>query len=253
MGDRFRLDGRKALVTGAGRGIGAAIAGAFADAGAEVVVCDVDAPRAARSADAIAAAGGRAWAVAADVSDERSVARLFAEARERMGAVDVLACSAGVTAPLTIDRTDLATWNAVLSVNLTGTFLCCREAVAGMRAAGGGGRIILLGSVVGHQGALMGHVAYAATKGGVHAFAKALARSAAPDRITVNVVAPGLTDTEMLRGAHPPEEIAEIASRIPLGLAAADDVAAAAVYLASDAGRHLTGAVLDVNGGMLMR
>jgi 3-oxoacyl-[acyl-carrier protein] reductase len=87
----------------------------------------------------------------------------------------------------------------------------------------------------------------------VHAFAKALARTLAPDRITVNVIAPGLTDTEMLRGAHPPEEIAEIAGRIPLGLGSVDDVAAAAVFLASDAGRQLTGVVLDVNGGMLMR
>jgi 3-oxoacyl-[acyl-carrier protein] reductase len=116
-----------------------------------------------------------------------------------------------------------------------------------------GGRIILLGSVVGHQGALMGHVAYAATKGGVHAFAKSLARTLAPDRITVNVLAPGQTDTEMLRGAHPPDEIAELAARIPLGLAAVEDMAAAAVFLASDAARHLTGVVLDVNGGLLMR
>ncbi|MFN8928343.1 MAG: SDR family NAD(P)-dependent oxidoreductase [Rhodospirillales bacterium] len=257
MGIDFRLDGRVAIVTGAGRGIGAAVAAGLAAAGATVVAADIDRDRLDAMVERCAAAGLAVTPTAVDVTDPASVAALVEGTAARHGGLDVLVCSAGVTAPLTIDRTPLDVWNRVLAVNLTGTFLCCQAAAAAMRAGGRdgrpGGRILLLGSVVGHQGALMGHVAYAATKGGVHAFAKALARTLAPDRITVNVIAPGLTDTEMLRGAHPPEEIAEIAGRIPLGLGSVDDVAAAAVFLASDAGRQLTGVVLDVNGGMLMR
>jgi 3-oxoacyl-[acyl-carrier protein] reductase len=257
MAADFRLDGRVAIVTGAGRGIGAAVAEGLAAAGARVIAADIAEDRVRAVAERLAARGLAVTPATVDVTDPASVTALIEGSAAAHGGLDVLVCSAGITAPLTIDRTPLETWDRVLAVNLTGTFLCCQAAASVMRAGGRadrpGGRILLLGSVVGHQGALMGHVAYAATKGGVHAFAKALARTLAPDRITVNVLAPGLTDTEMLRGAHPPEEIAEIAARIPLGLGAVDDVAAAAVFLASDAARHLTGVVLDINGGMLMR
>ncbi|TAD89839.1 MAG: SDR family oxidoreductase [Alphaproteobacteria bacterium] len=249
MTGRFDLTGKRALITGAARGIGAGAARALAEAGAAVMLTDILGDRLLETAASIPGATSHP----ADITDEAAVDALVAHHCAQLGGLDILVCSAGIAVPQTIDQTSLETWNRVLQVNLTGTFLACRAAVAAMRTQGHGGRIILLGSVVGHQGALLGHVAYAATKGGVHAFAKALARSTAADRITVNVVAPGLTDTEMLRGAHPPEEIAEISSRIPLGLAQADDVAAAVVYLASDAARQITGAVLDINGGMLMR
>jgi 3-oxoacyl-[acyl-carrier protein] reductase len=253
----FRLDRRVAIVTGAGRGIGAAVAEALAAAGAVVIAADLAEERVRSVAAGLAAKGLSVSPAVVDVTDASSVAALVDAAVSAHGGLDILVCSAGITAPVPIDRTPLETWDRVLAVNLTGTFLCCQSAAAAMRAGGragrAGGRILLLGSIVGHQGALLGHVAYAATKGGVHAFAKALARTLAPDRITVNVIAPGLTDTQMLRDAHPPEEIAAIAARIPLGLGAVDDVAAAAVFLASDAARHMTGVVLDVNGGMLMR
>lgn len=257
MAADFRLDGRVAIVTGAGRGIGAAVARGLAEAGARVVLADIAGDRVRAVAAGLAAEGLTVAPAEVDVTDPASVAALVEGTVAVHGGLDVLVCSAGITAPLTIDRTPLDVWNRVLAVNLTGTFLCCQAAAAAMRAGGRqgrpGGRILLLGSIVGHQGALMGHVAYAATKGGIHAFAKSLARTLAPDRITVNVLAPGQTDTEMLRGAHPPDEIAELAARIPLGLASVGDMAAAAVFLASDAAKHLTGVVLDVNGGLLMR
>lgn len=257
MAADFRLDGRIAIVTGAGRGIGAAVAQGLAEAGARVVLADLAGDRVRAVAERLAADGLAATPAEVDVTDPASVTALVEGTAAAHGGLDILVCSAGITAPLTIDRTPLDVWNQVLAVNLTGTFLCCQAAAAAMRAGGRagrpGGRIVLLGSIVGHQGALMGHVAYAATKGGVHAFAKSLARTLAPDRITVNVLAPGQTDTEMLRGAHPPHEVAELAARIPLGLASVEDMAAAAVFLASDAAKHLTGVVLDVNGGLLMR
>ena len=245
----FDLTDRVGIVTGAARGIGAAAAEALTEAGARVLLADSNAGRLTERAAALPGA----VASIIDVTKADDMTRMVEEALAAFGRIDVLVCSAGVTAPLTIEDTRLEDWNRVLAVNLTGTFLACQAVVKAMRAAGTGGRIVLLGSQVSHQGALMGHVAYAATKGGVVAFAKTLARATAADRITVNVVAPGLTDTEMLRGAHPPEEIAEIAARIPLGLGDVADVAAAIVYLASDAARHITGATIDINGGMVMR
>jgi 3-oxoacyl-[acyl-carrier protein] reductase len=122
-----------------------------------------------------------------------------------------------------------------------------------MRRHKTGGRVIFIGSGVVHQGALTGYVAYAASKGAVHSMAKTLARTGAPFGITVNTVAPGMTDTELLRNAHTQAEIESIASTIPLGIGLPEDVAGAVGCLASDAARHLTGITLDVNGGQIIR
>ena len=249
----FRLDGRRALVTGAGGGIGAATARALAAAGADVAVNDIAASRAEPVAAAVRDEGQDAYAVAVDIGDSAAVRQMFDAAIAQMGGLDVLVCCAGVTAPKTIFETPLELWDQVLRTNLTGSFLCAQAALEQMREQGAGGRIIFVGSVVGHQGALMGHAAYAASKAGVHGLAKTLARTAAPLGVTVNVVAPGVTDTPMLHGAHGEAELATIAATIPLGIASTEDTAAAIVYLAGPAGRHLTGATIDVNGGMLMR
>ena len=247
----FRLDGQRALVTGAGRGIGAAVARALANDGASVVVSDIAAEPASDVAEQLP--GARGVAIPADVGAPKDVSRLFEKVTEALGGLDVLVCCAGVTLPRTITDTSLDDWNAVLRTNLTGSFLCAQQAVDVMLDQETGGRIIFIGSIVGHRGALKGHVAYAASKSGVHGLAKTLARTTAPAGITVNVVAPGPIETDMLRGAHPPEELAEIAADIPLGLGAVEDVAATVVFLASKAGRHITGATIDVNGGQLMR
>lgn len=248
-----RIDGKRALVTGAGRGIGAAIAHSLAAAGATVVVNDIVAER----ADAVAAAIGRQYggavAIQADTADPQQAAILFERAVAEIGGLDVLVCNAGITLPKTISETTLDEWELVLRTNLTGSFLCAQRAFEIMQRQGSGGRIVFIGSVTGQQGALQGHVAYGASKAGVHGLAKTLARTVAPLGITVNVIAPGPIETEMLRGAHSAAVLAKIANTMPLGLGSVDDVAAAAVFLASEAARHLTGTTLDLNGGMHMR
>ena len=245
----FRLDGKRAVVTGAGRGIGAAVARGLAGAGAMVAVNDVVAARAA----AVAAEIDGAVASVGDASEPAAVARLFEEAVGAFGGVDVVVCNAGVTLAKTAAETAIDEWDLVLRTNLTGAFLCGQQALKVMAAQGGGGRIVFMGSVVAHQGALQGHVAYAASKGGVHALAKTLALTGAPMGVTVNVIAPGPIDTEMLRGAHAAPDLAAITATMPLGVGAVDDVAAATVFLASDGAAHITGATLDVNGGMVRR
>ena len=242
----FELQGRVAVVTGAGRGLGAAIAQALAAAGARVAVNDIRG----EAAEATAAGIPGALAIPGDAADPAGVAALFAAA-EALGPLDILVANAGITLPETVWDTTLAGWDAVLRANLTGPFLCAQEAMRRMR--GRGGRIVFMGSVVGHQGALRGHAAYAASKGGLHALARTLARSGAEHGILVNILAPGIADTAMLRSAHPANHLGAIASTVPLGLGTPEEVAAAAVFLVSDAARHMTGATLDVNGGMLMR
>jgi 3-oxoacyl-[acyl-carrier protein] reductase len=249
----FRLDGRVAVVTGAGGGIGASIVRSLADAGADVVVSDIDAPSTRRVAATVAGSGRQVLALPADVTDPASVDHLFLGARAWRHRLDILVCSAGVTSRETVWDTTLDEWERVVRVNLTGAFLCSQAALRILRDQQRGGRIIFIGSGVVHQGALLGHAAYAASKAGVHALAKTLARLGAPHRITANVIAPGITNTALLRATHSAEEIGAIARSVPLGIGSPNDIGAAAVFLAGDSGRHITGATLDVNGGQIIR
>jgi len=248
----FRLDDKVAIVTGGARGIGAATARALAASGAAVVVADIQCDLATRTADEIVAVGSSAMSFHADITDEGDVDRLFEASIKWRGRVDICVFSAGISHSLSLCETTLEEWNHVLRVNLTGPFLCARAAVSAMRKQGGGGRLIFIGSGVAHQGVLLGQVAYAASKGGVHALAKTVARIGAPLKITANVIAPGITDTELLRATHSIKDIERIATTVPLGIGSADDVAAAVVYLASDMARHVTGATFDVNGGQVI-
>lgn len=235
IGDRFSLVGRHALVTGAAGGLGRSIANALMQAGARVVRADRT-----RSADIHPC----------DVTRAAEVEALFREA----GPIDILVCAAGVTSAETVFEASVASFEHVMSVNVIGSFLCCKIALERFRDEGRGGRIVLIGSVVGHQGALRGHVAYAASKGAVHSMAKTLARTGAPLGVTVNVVAPGVVRTDMSEQAHGTAGLAALAAAMPTGrLQEASDIADACVYLASDAGAGLTGTILDVNGGLLMR
>lgn len=247
------LDERVALVTGSGRGIGAAIARQLASAGAHVMVNDVLEKDAQLLAAEIQGLGGRAIAYSADVSNPREVRKMFLAVQRWRRRLDILVCNAAITNTKDIFSVGLREWEAVLRTNVTGSFLCAKYGMRMMRRHKTGGRIIFIGSGVVHQGALTGYVAYAAGKGAVHAMAKTLARTGAPLGITVNTVAPGMTDTELLRSAHTKAKIKSIASTIPLGIGRPEDVASAVTYLASDAARHLTGITLDVNGGQIIR
>jgi 3-oxoacyl-[acyl-carrier protein] reductase len=248
------MPARVALVTGAAGGIGRATALALAQAGYEVCLNHLTTSQACeRVAAEIRALGRHALVVEADVGDEAAVAAMFTTLDAGLGRIDVLVNNAGIARAETIFETSLASWNDVIRTNLTGAFLCARAAMERMRVQRSG-VIIQMSSVVGHQGALKGHVHYGATKAGLIGLTKSLARTAAPLGIRVNAVAPGIVDTEMLHATHGDAGIADLKSRVPLGtLATPADVAAAVVYLSSDAARHITGTVLDVNGGMLMR
>ena len=201
----------------------------------------------------VRAAGQQALVVEADVGDPDAVAAMFSVIDRQFGRLDLLVANAGITRALDIFETSLDDWNFVIRTNLTGTFLTTQQAMIRMRNAGTG-TIVIMGSVVGHQGALKGHVAYAATKAGLGGLMKTLARTGAPLGIRVNAVAPGIVATDLLASTHGPEGIAELITRVPIGgLAHVNDIADAVLFLASPASGHITGTVLDVNGGMLMR
>ncbi len=242
------------LVTGAASGIGAAVAVKLAQAGMDVVINHFGTPDAAEAVAAKVRVTGRLALVAeADVGDPDAVAAMFAAIDKQFGRLDLLVANAGITRALDVFDTSLDDWNTVIRTNLTGTFLTTQQAMIRMRSASKG-NIVIMGSVVGHQGALKGHVAYAATKAGLGGLMKTLARTGASLGIRVNAVAPGIVATDLLSSTHGPDSIAELTTRVPLGgLAHVDDIADAVLFLASPASGHITGTVLDVNGGMLMR
>jgi 3-oxoacyl-[acyl-carrier protein] reductase len=250
----FRLDGKVALVTGAGRGLGAGIAIGLARAGcAAVMVNDIAASdEADRTVAAVRAAGACTGLLQADVRDEQAVETMFAAIDRDHRRIDILVNNAGIVHREDIFETTLASWREVVDTHLTATFLCCRAAMFRMREQCGG-RIITNSSVTAFRGAIRGFVHYSAAKAGQIGLTHTLARTAAPFGITVNAIAPGVIETEMLRQAHGEEGIRQVAAEIPLGLGSVEDVAAAVVYLASDEARHITGATLDINGGFYFR
>jgi 3-oxoacyl-[acyl-carrier protein] reductase len=249
----FDLSGKVALVTGASRGLGKGIALALAEAGADVIVNYMSAQSCADEVVAqITSMGRRSIAIKADVSSEADVDSMFETIVKEFGRLDILVNNAGTTRDEDIFETTLENWKKILDTNLTSAFLCSKNAMKIMKEQKAG-RIIQISSIVGQRGALYGHVHYGATKSGQVGFSKTLARTAAPYGITVNSIAPGLIGTELLYQTHGDEEIKKLSETIPLGLGTIEDVGAAAVYLASDEARYMTGATLDLNGGMNMR
>jgi len=245
----FNLSGRVALVTGASRGIGRAVACKLAAQGATVVA----AARGDHARDAVAeltANGGRAEALSLDVTDAEAVERAPADIVERHGRLDIVVSNAGIARDQLVMRMKRADWDAVLATNLTATFTIAQAAMRPMLKQRAG-RIIAISSVVGQTGNA-GQTNYAASKAGLIGFVKALAREVASRGITANVVAPGLIDTDMTRGVAEKAQ-ADWTAQIPLGrLGTVDDVAAAVCFLASDEASYITGHVLAVNGGMYM-
>ena len=243
------LTGRVAIVTGASRGIGRAIAGACARAGATVAVCGRSA-NAETVATAITAAGGTAEAFVFDVGDAANVRDGVKRIEDRFGRVDILVNNAGIVRDQLIMRMKPADWDEVLSTNLTGAFTCVQAVLRGM-VRQRSGRIVSISSVVGQSGNA-GQANYAASKAGLLGFSKALAREVASRGITVNVVAPGMIETDMTSALSDTAREA-LGGQIPLGrFGTPEDVAAAVCFLASDEASYITGQVLGVNGGMYM-
>jgi 3-oxoacyl-[acyl-carrier protein] reductase len=248
----MRLKDRVALVTGAQQGIGAAIARAYGREGASVVVNYLDDTKAAEAIVAeIRDAGGRAVAVPGDVARAGDVATMIAAA-EPFGGVDLLVNNAGIFPRVEfLDMTE-DHWDQVLDVNLKGAFLCARAAAAAMVARGAGGAILNITSRTAHVGAALG-VHYGASKAGLIGLTGSMALALAPHRIRVNAIAPGLTDTAQPRDGMTEAEIDAAAAAIPLGrITRAEEVADAAVFLATDESRQITGQTLHVNGGQLL-
>ncbi|MGE0450019.1 MAG: 3-oxoacyl-ACP reductase FabG [Vicinamibacterales bacterium] len=245
----FELTGKVALVTGASRGIGRAIAMHLARQGA-IVVAAARGENADPTAAAITEAGGAAEALALDVTDAGALERCPADIVARHGRLDIVVSNAGITRDQLLMRMKREDWDAVLATNLTATFTLAQASLRPMLKQRGG-RIIAISSVVGQMGNA-GQTNYAASKAGLIGFAKALAREVASRNITVNVIAPGMIETDMTRAVAERAQV-DWASQIPAGrLGTAGEVAAAACFLASDEAAYITGHVLTVNGGMYM-
>jgi NAD(P)-dependent dehydrogenase (short-subunit alcohol dehydrogenase family) len=236
----FRLDGDVAVVTGGASGIGRVVATAFAAVGARVVIFD------------LAAAGGDAYKV--DVTDEAQVKTAFAEVVARHGRVDILFNNAGIAIRQPTTDLTLADWNKVVAVNMTGVFLCAREAGRHMVAGGGGGRIVNTASIMGFSGGgLYPNISYQATKGAVVNMTRALAVEWASQGIRVNAIAPTWVRTPLTRGiTEKPELVRRIEQMTPMGrFAEPDEIVGAVLFLASRASAMVTGHVLAIDGGFL--
>ncbi|WP_414480312.1 3-oxoacyl-[acyl-carrier-protein] reductase [Caldicoprobacter sp.] len=247
----MELEGKTALVTGASRGIGRAIALYLAELGAQVAVnYSSSEQRALEVVEAIKGKGGRAIAIKADVSNPQEVEAMFDRVLEEFGDLDILVNNAGITRDGLLIRMKQEDWDAVLDINLKGVYNCSKAA-AKIMVRRRKGKIINISSVVGVAGNA-GQANYAAAKAGVIGFSKAIARELAPRNIQVNVVAPGFIETDMT--AALPETIRqEMLKQIPLGRYGDPmDVAYVVGFLASDKSQYITGQVIHVDGGMIM-
>ena len=246
----FDLRGKTALVTGASQGIGRAIALALAQSGARVAVAARNAEKLKSVAGEIAAAGGEALAIPMNVAEAEQVKAGFREALDKFGRLDILVNNAALTRDALAVRMKPEDWDAVLRTNLTGAHLCAQQALGAMLRQRSG-RIINVTSVVAETGNA-GQANYVAAKAGLIGLTRALAVEVASRSITVNAVAPGFIVSPMT-DPLPQKVKDDLMARIPLGRMGTDaDVAAAVVFLASDEAGYITGAVLDVNGGMRM-
>ena len=249
MTDRDRLDGKAALVTGAARGIGAATATRLAALGARVAVADIDIATASVVAESI---GDAALPVELDVRDRASFEAALRVTLAELGGLDVLVNNAALTVRRPFFEIEDDEWDEVLAVNLRGVFLGCQLGGAHMREQRSG-RIINLSSLAGQQGSVVNGAHYAASKAGILALTKALARELAPFGVTVNAVAPAAVEGPLV-DALPADTVAALTAAVPLRrLGRTDEIAGLIAYLAGDQAGYVTGSTFDINGGSLMR
>ena len=241
--------GRTALVTGAAQGIGAGVARVLHDRGANVVLSDVDAAKAAETARAI---GDRTLAVETDVRDKGAVAAACDAAEERFGGLDILVNNAALTVNRTIWEIEPDEWDRVLAVNLRGVLFGCQVAGPRLRDRGWG-RIVNMASIAGQQGGAVGGAHYAASKGGILVLTKIVARELAGSGVTVNALAPAAIRGPVM-DTMPQECLAQLEATIPVGrFGTIDEVAELTAFLCTEEAGYITGATLDINGGLFMR
>jgi len=249
----MRLEGRVAMITGAAKGIGAAIAGALVHEGARIAALDLDAPGVEAVAAALAGRGGQALALRTDVTRSAEIDRAVEAVLGRWGRIDILVNNAGGFAVLRpTEEIAEDEWQAILASNLTSVFLCSKAVLPVMKRQGYG-RIVNLASVVARGGAVRVTSHYAAAKAGVIGFTRHLALEVGAAGITVNAVAPGTTATERVLNVRTPEETRRVAEAIPVRrLGEPAEIADAVVFLVSEGAAFITGATLGVNGGQIM-
>ncbi len=253
MSSNDRFQGKTAIVTGAGSGVGRAIALGLANGGASVVIADLSAERAESVVSEITSSGGSALAVSVDVADAPGVRDMVSKAVEKYGKIDILISNAGWDKVMPFVDTDEGLWDRVIDINYRGHVACAHAAVPRMIEAGSG-KIVFIASDAGRVGS-SGEAIYSGAKGAVIAFSKALARETARKGINVNCVAPGLTDTPMLAQVSEGNEklMGAIIRSIPLGrVGTPQEVANAALFMASADADYITGQTLSVNGGLSM-
>lgn len=240
------LQGKTAIVTGAGRGIGKAIAAAIHAKGASVVVADLDEATAQQTADGL---GERAHAVKVDVSKSNEVQRMAKDAVKHFGGIDILVNNAGIDRAVPILEMEEDEWDRLMAVNLKSVFLCTKAALPSMIERGGG-NVVSTASIVARQGAMNGGIHYAASKGGIIAFTKTLARQMAEHNIRANAIAPGVVDTDLIREHMPMDMRKKVEAAIPAGrLAHTDEIGNVVAFLVSPEASYINGATIDVNGG----
>jgi NAD(P)-dependent dehydrogenase (short-subunit alcohol dehydrogenase family) len=257
----YQLEGKTAVVTGAGRGIGQAVANLFAAAGARIVVADILADEATAAAAGIREDGGQAIAVAVDIADESAVKQLYSKTLHQFSSVDILIHCAAIFPKYPLLQITVEQWDRIQAVNLRGTMLVMREAIRHMQDGGRGGAIVNVSSVSGEREVVFHNAAYGASKAGTTNLTRAAALEFGSDRIRVNAVLPGGTatpgaveaSTRMREAGFELKGPMMHPGRVPLGaMGTPEDIAAACLFLASPAARYITGQCLAVDGGFLI-
>jgi len=248
----MKFKDRVAVITGSARGIGKRIAEKLAQEGAGIVISDVDGEMARQTADHLKTVfGARTVAVPCDVQHPSDIQKLMASAVASFGRIDMLVNNAGICPLTRVEAITLEEWNRVLSVNLAGVFFCC-QAVMPIMQAQRGGKILSMASIAGKTGGVASGAHYSASKAGVICLTKVFAKLLGPFGVNVNALAPGPVETIMIQDFSP-ESRKILLDQTALGrIADTDDIAEGALFLLSDAAKHITGEVLDINGGLLM-